>query len=199
VNLIVVIQNLRSRRLMKRRQKWKQTGQAMLSLAIMAACGPAARHAPVGPDGGVADRIVIESPHFDEPPPPSWRGLSCPGGPLYAVAKPGGTLSDGTANLVFQVKSYPRGGDGAAGGNPIPGVIVAFFARIGEEHEDTLTLGRRWAGPVDSLGVVILNVRAGIYRTRVSMIGWKSGELVLRARPNREDSVVVYMDRAAIC
>jgi hypothetical protein len=108
-------------------------------------------------------------------------------------------LSDGTAKLVFQVTSYPRGGDGSAGGNPIPGAIVAFFARIGEEHEDTLTLDRRWAGTVDSLGMVILNVRAGIYRTRVSMIGWKSGELVLRARPNREDSVFVYMDRQAIC
>jgi hypothetical protein len=157
------------------------------------------RHAPVGPNGGVADRIVIDSPHFDEPPPPSWSGFNCPGGPLYTVARPGRTLSDGTANLVFQVKSYPRGGDGAAGGNPVPGAIVALIARIGEEHEDTLTLDRRWAGTVDSLGMVILNVRAGIYRMRVSMIGWKSGELVLRARPNREDSVVVYMDRQAIC
>jgi hypothetical protein len=77
--------------------------------------------------------------------------------------------------------------------------LVHFKASILEGSERPLPLTSLWGAMTDSVGVAHFTIPAGDYRVSVQNIGWSSGEILLRATPNRLDTVHVWIDQQAVC
>ena len=144
-------------------------------------------------------RVVVYSPHYDEPPPEQWGPLNCPGGAVHAIGRKGYSTSSRDSGLVFEVRSYPRGGGNQPGDQPMHAALVRFKTEISGATERSLPLDGRWAAQTDSAGVAHFSVAPGVYRVSIQSIGWRSGDITVRATRGRSDSVRVWIDQQAVC
>lgn len=151
-------------------------------------------------------RVVVVSPHFDEPLPVG-GGLSCPAGPMHLYGFEGGEAEPAPPFLV-RVFSYEPGrrheyvvpADGRPIGPLAPiQAMVRMTHRIEEEAEIALPLEPAWAQIADSTGTANLAVAPGLYRIKVEHIGFRSGEGVVRVRGTHRDSLHAYLFTAPIC
>ena len=81
----------------------------------------------------------------------------------------------------------------------IPESLVHIKASISEGLERPLPLTSLWGAMTDSVGIARFTIPAGDYRVSVQNIGWRSGEILVRATSRRLDTVHVWIDQQAVC
>ena len=152
------------------------------------------------------DRVVVYSPHFDEPLP-HWGGLSCPSGPMHLYGFEGSTVETASS---FRVRAFfydptlirehvsPVDRSGKRALEPAE-VTVRLTRRIEAGAEEPLPLDTVWAQVADTTGLAVFTVPEGLYGIRFDYPGVGRDEGVVRIRPARADSLHAYLIPGAIC
>lgn len=145
------------------------------------------------------DRVVIHSPHFDEPDPT--RGhLNCSARPLRLFGTesgPSGTES--VPSLAVRVVRYVEPELGVTRFESLPGAMVQLTHHVAEDGDRELPRDPDRGGRTDADGIVIVRAPVGTYRLRLMGMGFRGGEGLIRIRDAPSDTVHAYMDVAAIC
>lgn len=180
------------------------TWQLLIRLVCMAVLLLTAAQGVVGqrPDSmpmSRAHRVVIYSPHFDEPDPER-NGLNCAGKPARMFGfESDQTHRDAVSTLRVRVLSLRTLEPGVVRRIALDGASLQLTHRIEGESEQQLPLSARYAGIVGPDGGLDFSVPPGVYRLRVGYLGYRSGDGIIQFRQFAHDSLHVYLDQAAIC
>jgi hypothetical protein len=146
-----------------------------------------------------AQRVVIHSPHFDEPDPE--RGhLNCAARPVRLFGfETASNSTDSASTMHVRVFRSLTPEPGVIQHVSLNGVIVQLTHLIDNGSERRLPVTLRFGGTTSADGGLHLSAPPGVYRIRVMNIGYRSGEGVIQFRHFARDSLHVFMDEAAIC
>jgi hypothetical protein len=152
------------------------------------------------------DRIVMYSPHFDEPVP-HWGGLSCEAGPLHLYGFEGEGI-DAESRLRVRAFLYdptltreyvfPAEGSSKRALEPAE-MMVRLTRRLDGDLEEDLPLDTTWVQMADETGLAVFTVPEGVYGIRFEHLGVRRDEGVVRVRGVRADSLHAYLIPGAIC
>jgi hypothetical protein len=146
-----------------------------------------------------ADRIVLHSPHFDEPDPV--RGpLNCAARPLRLFGfETKLAPSDSFSTLHVRVLRYVEPELGTTRFEPLLGTMVRLSHLIAQGAVNELPIAAGFVGMTDEAGAVSLVARPGTYRLQIGHLGFRGGQGLVRIRPAASDSLRAYVEVAAIC
>lgn len=170
-------------------------------LIAMGGCAAVGQQGPVAQEltgvGHRGERIVLASPHFDDPPPVI-SGLNCPAAPVYLIGFEGRAASRAATELTMRTLKHPN-----ARRDPfeaaLSDVLVRVVERIDDRETRLLPAAPPWVLITDSAGYGNLVVPSGVYRVQFQWIGYRPGIGTLQLRAADGDSLHVYMDAAAAC
>ena len=172
-----------------------------LPLLLLIAMGGCAAVGPVAQqrlgEGDRRERIVVTSPHFDDPPP-VLSGLNCPAASVYLIGFEGRAASGAVTGLKMRTLKHPN-----ARRDPfdaaLPDVLVRVIERIDDRETGLLPAAAPWVLMTDSAGYGNFAVPPGVYRVQFQRIGYRPGMGTLQLRAADGDSLHAYMDAAAVC
>ena len=166
----------------------------LLLLIAMGGCAAAGQQVGVGDRG---ERIVVTSPHFDDPPP-VLSGLNCPAASVYLIGFEGRADARVVTELKMRTLKHPN-----ARRDPfdaaLPDVLVRVIERMDDRETVLLPAAPPWVFMTDSAGYGSVVVPPGVYRVQFRRIGYRPGIGTLQLRAADGDSLHAYMDAAAIC
>lgn len=146
-----------------------------------------------------AHRVVIHSPHFDEPDPEQGV-LNCPAKPAQMFGFESDEVhGDSVSKLRVRVLSWLAPEPGVVRNIGLNGALLQLTHQVVGGSEQQLPRTARYAGITGSNGGLDISVPPGVYRLKVAHIGYRSGEGVIQFRQFAHDSLHVYLDQAAIC
>jgi len=179
-------------------------GWNLVAILLLAVSGCAVHSPePVQPIRGLApraDRLVLLSPHFDEPVL-GHGGLSCPAAPAHFFGAEGYLSADRPASLSVQVGRY-RGRDSEVTRHPgpLPGAQISLVPhREGLDLTASFPEDPPYAAIADSMGLAEFSVPAGLYWVHAVLIGYRQGGVLIRLRPGASAELKVELDVQPIC
>jgi hypothetical protein len=168
----------------------------LLCVGTLPACTAAAQRADLPTRAG---RVVLHSPHFDEPDPVR-GGLNCSASPLALYGFEGATVkNDAPAQLLVRVYRQTEPEPGTRLIAVLPGVQLQLTQRLQDGIAHDLPLQMEYAGITGPDGSIRLQAPPGFYRVKAMSIGFRGGEGIVHLRPWTRDSLHIRMDVSAIC
>jgi hypothetical protein len=146
------------------------------------------------------DRVVLVSPHFDEPIR-GHGGLSCPAAPAQFFATTTSREGAESAGLTVQVEPF-RGREVELNSQrgPIADAMVLVVP-----HSEGLDLRSSFPEhptiglTADSLGIANTTLPPGLYWVHVSMIGRRDGGALIQLGPSTQTLLRVQLDEQVLC
>jgi hypothetical protein len=161
-------------------------------LTAMLLAAPGLAH-PQDPVPLRAERLVQQSPHFDELAPPHVPS-DCPAGPMHllGVEQQGALQPPNAALLHVLVRKLPR----APGSEPIEAEVhLERLTDLTGQPVDGggISATTRPDGTMDFGGI------AGYYQITINAPGFRGGTGQLKMKASATDSLHVYLDPVAAC
>ena len=142
-------------------------------------------------------RVVLYSPHFDEPDPAEYHFACSPKSMRLYGFEHASATGDSVARLAVRV--FHLAGPEKPGYVPLPEAVVQLTHRIIDGIEEALPLGGGFAGSTGPDGLTHLRAAPGIYRVKVMGIRHRTGEGLIQMRALAADSLHAYVHQSAVC